>query len=269
MRRDGSGRVALVTGASAGIGRAFADVLAERGYDLILTARRADRLNALARDLAARHGIAAQVIVSDLASRDAVTQIVDAVRALGLQVDVLVNNAGYGVPGGYRTTAWAQQEAFLQVLVVALAELTHRCLPGMVERRWGRIINVASVAGLLPGVAGHTLYAASKAFVIRFSESLAKEVRADGVHVTALCPGMTLSEFHDVTGTRAQVSRLPAFMWLDAPAVARQGYDAVMRGDEVYINGRVYRALVLAARLLPQGLVHALMRRNSGKFRKI
>lgn len=261
--------MALVTGASAGIGRAFADVLAEEGYDLILTARRGDRLHALARDLAARHGIAAHVIVADLADRDAAARIVDEVRALNLHVDLLVNNAGYGVPGGYRATTWAQQDAFIQVLVVALCELTHRLLPDMLERRWGRVINVASVAGLLPGVAGHTLYAASKAFVVRFSESLAREVLAEGVHVTAVCPGFTLSEFHDVIGTRAQVSRMPGFMWLDAPTVARQGYDAVMRGDIVYINGLVYRLIVWASRVLPQWLVHGVMGRNAKTFRKI
>jgi uncharacterized protein len=261
--------VALVTGASAGIGRAFADVLAEEGYDLILTARREDRLHALARDLAARHSIAAHVIVADLAERDAVARIVERIQALELHVDVLVNNAGYGLPGSYRAATWTQHETFLRVLVVTLSELTHRLLPGMVERRWGRIINVASVAGLLPAVAGHTLYAAAKAYVVKFSESLAGEVRADGVHVTALCPGLTLSEFHDVTGTRGQVSRLPSFMWLDAPTVARQGYDAVMRGDVVYINGRIYRAMVWASRVLPQWLVHGLMRRNAKTFRKM
>lgn len=269
MRREGSGRVALITGASAGIGKAFADVLAARGYNLVLTARRADRLHALARDLSARHGVAASVIAADLADRAAPARIVGELAGTGVAIDVLVNNAGYGVPGAYAATGWAQQDAMVQVMVTALSELTHRLLPGMIERRWGRIINVASVAGQMPAVAGHTLYAASKAFVIQFSQALAQEVRGHGVHVTALCPGFTLSEFHDVTGTRAQVSRLPSFLWMDADAVARQGYDAVMRGDVVYTNGRINRAMVLAARMLPQRLVYALMGRNAAKFRKL
>ncbi len=268
MTREGSGRVALVTGASAGIGRAFAEVLAEEGFDLVLTARRAERLHTLAHDLSARHHIATHVIVDDLADPATPGRLAAELSARAVHVDVLVNNAGYGVPGGYRSTQWQQQHELLQVLVVAVSELTHRLLPGMIERRWGRVINMASLAGLLPGVAGHTLYAASKAFVVRFSEALAQEVRKDGVHVTALCPGFTLSEFHDITGTRARVNRFPRFMWLDAPTVARQGYDAVMRGDIVYVNGGINRALTRAARWAPR-LTTALMQRNAGKFRKV
>jgi short-subunit dehydrogenase len=269
VRREGSGRLALVTGASAGIGQAFAEILAEHGFDLVLTARRAERLHTLARDLAARHQVVAHVVVEDLADPAASQRLVEELSQRGLRVDVLVNNAGYGVPGGYQSTTWPQQDAFLQVMVVALSELTHRLLPGMIERRWGRIINVASLAGLLPGVAGHTLYAASKAFVVKFSESLAPEVRDHGVHVTALCPGMTLSEFHDVTGTRRQVSQLPRFLWLDAATVARQGYDAVMRGDVVYVNGRLNRAMALAAKMLPRRIAGGLLQRNARKFRKV
>jgi short-subunit dehydrogenase len=263
------GRVALITGASAGIGKAFAEVLAARGYNLVLTARRADRLHALARDLSARHGVTSSVIAADLADRAAPARIVGELAETGLKIDLLVNNAGYGVPGAYAATRWAHQDAMVQVMVTALSELTHRLLPGMIERRWGRVINVASVAGQMPAVAGHTLYAASKSFVIQFSQALAQEVRRHGVHVTALCPGFTLSEFHDVTGTRAQVSHLPSFLWMDADTVARQGYDAVMRGDVIYTNGRINRAMVLAARMLPQRLVYALMGRNAAKFRKL
>jgi short-subunit dehydrogenase len=152
---------------------------------------------------------------------------------------------------------------------VAVSELTHRLLPGMIERRWGRIVNVASLAGLLPGVAGHTLYAASKSFLISFSESLALETASSGVHVTASCPGFTLSEFHDVTGTRAEVSKLPKFMWSDADTVARESIDAVMRGQVIYVPGRVNRTLATAARLLPRRAASALMTRNSSKFRRV
>ncbi len=212
--------------------------------------------------------IATHVIVEDLADQAAPERLVTELSARALHVDMLVNNAGYGVPGSYRSAEWRQQHDQLQVMVVAVAELTHRLLPGMIERRWGRVINMASLAGLLPAVAGHTLYAASKAFVVRFSEALAREVRRDGVHVTAVCPGMTLSEFHDLTGTRAQVNQLPGFMWQDAPTVARQGYEAVMRGDIVYVNGRLNRAFARSARLLPR-LVTRLMQRNASKFRRV
>lgn len=267
--REGAGRTALVTGASAGIGRAFAEELARRGYAVVLTARRRDRLEALAADLRTRCGVETHVLAEDLAEAGAPARLVDAIHARGLAIDVLVNNAGYGVPGSYGKTAWAAQRDFLQVMVVAVAELTHRLLPGMIERRWGRIVNVASLAGLLPGVAGHTLYAASKALLVRFSESLALETAEQGVHVTALCPGFTLSEFHDVTGTRPQVSRLPRFMWRDAATVAREGCEAVMRGAPIHVNGRVNRTIAWLARMLPQSMVWALLRRSAGTFRRV
>lgn len=261
-------RTALVTGASAGIGKAFAEVFAANGFDLAITARREDRLRALATSLQQRHGARVHVFPADLEDRLAPERLCGQLAAAGLTIDALVNNAGYGVPGVFARTDWRQQADFLQVLVVAVAELTHRLLPGMIERRYGRIINVASLAGLLPGAAGHTLYAASKAFVIRFSESLSNEVAQHGVHVTAVCPGFTFSEFHDVTGTREMVSRMPSFMWLDADTVARQGFEAVMAGRPVYVTGRVNRTIAALGRLLPQRLVYALNRRASGVYRK-
>jgi uncharacterized protein len=262
-------RRALVTGASAGIGSAFARDLAARGYDLVLTARRAERLAQLAADLHARHAIDVVTLTEDLADPAAPARLADHLARKSLAIDVLVNNAGYGVPGAYVTTTWASQRDVLQVLVGAVAELTHRLLPAMIERRWGRIINVASVAGLMPGVAGHTLYAASKAFLIRFSESLALEGARHGVHVCASCPGFTLTEFHDVTGTRAQVSTMPRWMWLDAETVARESYDAVTRGVPVYVPGRLYKVLTNASRILPQSLVRGVMMRNAGRFRRV
>lgn len=269
MARAGTGRTALVTGASAGIGKAFAEVLAVEGFDLILTARRAERIEALAQELGRAHGVTVHVFPEDLADRAAPGRLVETIAARGLHVDFLVNNAGYGVPGSYAGTTWRQQDDFLQVMVVAVTELTHRLLPGMIERGWGRVVNVASLAALLPGVAGHTLYAASKAFLVRFSESLSLEAGQHGVHVTALCPGFTVSEFHDVTGTRAQVSTMPAFMWSGAEAVAREGYEAVMRGAPIVVVGRLNRTVAWLARMLPQRLVWRLLRQNAGRFRKV
>ena len=269
MIREGEGRTALVTGASAGIGRAFAEVLAAQGYGLVLTARRHDRLEEVARSLGATHLVPVHVIVADLADPGAPGRIVDALAAEHLTVDVLVNNAGYGVPGRYATTEWGNHQAFLQVMVVAVCELTHRLLPRMVERGWGRIINVASLAGLVPAPAGHTLYAASKAFLIRFSEALAAENAARGVLATAVCPGFTYSEFHDVIGTRAAVSRLPRVMWMDATTVAAHGYRAAMDGHVVYVNGRLNAVIAWLARVLPQRLVRSVVRRTGRAYRKI
>lgn len=261
-------RTALITGASSGIGEAFADVFAAEGFDLVITARREDRLRALAARLERRHGGRVHVIVADLAERDAPGRLCSELAGRGLTIDVLVNNAGYGIPGAYLASEWARHAALLQVMVIALAELTHRLLPAMIERGYGRVINVASLAALVPAPAGHTLYAACKAFVVKFSESLANEVRRSGVHVTALCPGFTLSEFHDVTGTRDTVRQLPSWLWMDAPTVARQGFDAVMAGTPVHVTGRVNGAIALLARYLPQRLLVAVGRRTAWRYRR-
>jgi short-subunit dehydrogenase len=267
VEREGTGRTALVTGASAGIGAAFARVLAARGYRVVLTARRVDRLEALASELRDRYGVDADVLAADLADPAAPARLVAALQGRGLHIDVLVNNAGYGVPGRFDRPVWEIHEAFLQVMVTAVCELTHRLLPGMLERRWGRIVNIASLAGHLPAPAGHTLYGASKSFLIRFSEALSAERAADGVFTTAVCPGFTYSEFHDVTGTRAQVSRMPSCLWMDATSVAEQGYAAVMRGEPVYINGRLNRTLAWLARVLPARLVRRLVGASGSRFR--
>jgi short-subunit dehydrogenase len=261
-------RTALITGASAGIGAAFADVFAANRFDLVITARREDRLRQVADDIRRRHSVRVAVITADHSLRDTPHQLCDEIAKLGLTIDALVNNAGYGVPGTYVASPWERHEAMMQVMVTGLAELTHRLLPGMLSRRYGRIINVASLAGLVPAPAGHTLYAASKAFAIKFSEALAHEVRSQGVNVTALCPGFTFSEFHDVTGTREQMKQLPPWMWMDAPTVARQGYDAVMAGTPIYINGRVNRTIETLVRYIPKRVVTAIGRRVGKTYRK-
>jgi short-subunit dehydrogenase len=252
--QEGSGRTALVTGASSGIGKAFAQLLARKGYTLVLTARRGDRLDALAAELKQQHGVATQTIVADLSQPAASQQIADELASRGLTIDLLVNNAGYGQPGSYLDVPWLDHERFMQVMVTAVLDLTYRLLPGMIERGWGRIINVASVAGMVPSPAGHTLYGASKAFLIRFSEALAAENMSKGVNTTAVCPGFTWSEFHDVTGTRDRMNNMPGFMWLKAGDVAREGYDAVMKGHSVVVNGRIYQFLVWLTAAVPRSV---------------
>ncbi|MDP2052311.1 MAG: SDR family oxidoreductase [Acidobacteriota bacterium] len=266
--REGEGKTALVTGASSGIGKAFAELLAARGYSLVVTARRRDRLDELAEQLHAAHGVATHVIVADLADPDAPARIAGVVRAQGLRIDVLVNNAGYGVPGSYVSVAWPEHQRFIQIMMTAVCDLTYLLLPGMLERGWGRVINIASVAGMVPAPAGHTLYGASKAFVIRFSEALAAENAHKGVHVTAVCPGFTYSEFHDVTGTRPQMKSVPAMLWLNAADVAREGYEAVMRGDAVVVNGRAYRLLLGLMGVVPKNIVKAVSRAAGRRYRK-
>lgn len=262
-------RLALVTGASAGIGAAFARILASHGYDVALTARRAERLEKLAEEISLRYGVETLTIAADLAEVEAPGQILDHLTAHGRTVDALVNNAGYGLPGAYAETRWEDQRAFIQVMMTAPADLAHRVLPGMIQRRFGRIVNVASLAGLVPGSAGHTLYGATKSFLVRFSQSLHLETQAHGVHVSALCPGFTFSEFHDVNGTRAQISRsTPPWLWLGADEVAAAGYEAVEANRPVCVPGAPNKAIAAVAKLIPDDWALALMAWQGPRFRK-
>jgi len=256
---------ALVTGASAGIGAAIAREYAHRGKPLILTARREDRLHALARSLG--EIVPCTVIAADLADPTAPKTLFEICRERGLHVDTLDNNAGYGVPGAYLSSPWDTHAAFVQVMITAISELSWRFLPAMRAAGHGRILNVASLAGLVPGSAGHTLYAAAKSYVIKFSESLALEQREHGIHVTALCPGFTYSEFHDITGTRAQVSRMPRWMWLSADQVAFEGIEALERGEVMIVTGRVNRLLRQVAKHLPDRMARNLVASRSQDFR--
>jgi short-subunit dehydrogenase len=260
-------RWALVTGASAGIGAAFARELASRGVSLVLTARRDDRLTALAAELSARHNVRVECITADLADSTAPQTLCGDIQRRGIEIDVLVNNAGYGLPGHYPAQPWSAHAQFLQVMVQAPCHLAYLLLPGMQQRSYGRIINVASLAGLIPGSAGHTMYGASKAFLIKFSQSLALENRARGVNVCAVCPGFTYSEFHDVTGTRKIVSKMPQWMWLSAEDVARQGVDAVEHGEIVYVTGRVNRMIKALVKLIPDKFALRLVQKRSKDFR--
>jgi uncharacterized protein len=255
---EGSSRTALITGASAGIGTALARVFASHGFDLVLTGRRADRLSALAEELRRMYGVEARAMPADLARLKSCAELVGALDGDGIGIDALVNNAGYGVPGFYRETSWETQRDFIQVLVTAPCELAHRLLPGMMRRGYGRILNVASVAGLMPGSASHTLYGGAKAMLIKFSQALHSEQKGSGVFVSALCPGFTSSEFHDVNGTRAEMRRLPKFMWLSAERVAEEGYRAVMKNEPICIPGAQYRLISTFARLLPLKAAHRL-----------
>lgn len=262
-------RLCLVTGASAGIGAAFARIYAGAGYDVALTARRADRLEALADEIRLRHAVETLTIATDLAEPGACDHILERIEANGRVVDALVNNAGYGVPDAYAETRWDDQRAFLQVLLVAVCEMTHKVLPGMIDRRFGRIVNVASLAGLAPGAPGQTLYGATKAFIVRFSQSLHLEALDQGVHVSALCPGFTYSEFHDVNETRDQVSRnIPGWLWLGADEVAAAGYEAAEANRPVCVPGAPNKALAVLSKLVPDEWSLAVMARESARFRK-
>lgn len=264
-------RLCLITGASAGIGAEFARQYAALGWNLVLTARREDRLLALADEIRSRNGVGITVMAEDLADPAAPARLLARLEAGGLTVDALVNNAGYGLPGTFFSTTWKDQADFLQVLYTAPAHLTHRLLRGMAERGYGRIVNVASLAGYVPGSAGHTLYASVKAGLIRFSESINAECQALGytdIHCTALCPGFTFSEFHDVNGTREVTRQMPQWLWMDAQPVVAAGIRAVNRGQPVVVPGGVNKLLATLTRILPEPLCRMMVTSQLQGFRK-
>lgn len=265
-------RTALITGASAGIGKAFAHQLALRDFDLVLSARRRDRLEDVAREITAGAGSRdthIEIVTADLAEPNAPQQIFDELSRRGIAIDVLVNNAGYGLPKKYMATTWKQQADLVQVLVTSVAHLTHLFLPGMIARDWGRVINVASLAGLMYGAPGNTLYAGAKSFLIKMSESLALELAGTGVKVTAVCPGFTFSEFHDVNGTRQRVSKMPSALWMDAETVARQGVEAALEGQVVMVTGAVNKLIASAAKYLPEPVARGIISRQAKNFRDV
>ena len=259
---------ALVTGASAGIGAEFCRQLAGKGYRLVLVARRADKLQSVAGDLKSSYATESLIITADLSKTDACQAIVDRLEQENIDIECLVNNAGYGLPGSFHVPTWQEHADLIQVMMTAVCELTWRLLPGMRDRGRGFIVNVASVAGLVEPSAGHTLYGASKAFLIKFSQSLALENEESGIKVCALCPGFTYSEFHDVNGTREMISQLPKYLWLDAADVVSDTLKAMSRDTvkPVVIPGGQYKAIVFASRYLPW-LAAMLTKRNAKHFR--
>lgn len=259
---------ALITGASAGLGAEFCRQLAAKGYQLVLVARRADKLQAVADEVKAAHGTNSLIITADLEQTDAGEAIVRRLEDENINIEYLVNNAGYGLPGSFHVPAWQEHANFIQIMMTAVCELTWRLLPGMRDRGKGYIVNVASVAALVPASPGHTLYGASKSFLIKFSEALALENADSGVKVTALCPGFTYTEFHDVNDTRSLVSKLPAYLWLDAKDVVSDALEALSAESvkSIVVPGRQYKSLVWVNRYLPW-LGRFLINRQASNYR--
>lgn len=263
-------RTVLITGASAGIGAALARVYAAEGWNLILTARRPGPLEALASELRAAHSVEATVALLDLAEPGAPARLVETVAAKGLTVDGLVNNAGFSRTAGFLNTDPAAHAAMIRVMLTAPIELSRLLAPGMVERGFGRILNVASLAGRMPATGGDTLYGPIKSFLIKASLGLYLELRGTGVHVTALCPGYTLTEFHDANGTRAEVSAAyPAWMWQTADHVARVGYDACEGGRAQVTPGVMNNLLAGLAKHLPDAVALRMVGGHAKRLKRI
>ena len=254
---------ALITGASGGIGEAFARQLAARRTHLILVARSAAKLDALARELEAAHAIRATVIVQDLTDPGAAEAVEAQVSALGLTVDFLINNAGFASYGEFQTLPLAHELELIQVNVAALTALTHRFLPGMLARGRGRVLNVASTAAFMPGPL-MAVYYASKAYVLSFSEALNEELRGSGVNVTALCPGPVESGFQaraQMQDSRLLSGRNPLLApTMNADQVAREGIEAMVLGQPVRVVGLMNKVQTLTPRLLPRSVMPRIVK---------
>ncbi|THF71052.1 SDR family oxidoreductase [Deinococcus sp. Arct2-2] len=253
---------ALITGASGGIGEAIARQLAARGAHLILVARSEGKMQALAQELSAKHGIQAAVIALDLTRPDAGEVLEREVAARNLTVDILVNNAGFGGFSEFWTQDSGEISRMVAVNIAALTDLTRRFLPDMVARGRGRVLNVASTAAFLPGPL-MAVYYASKAYVLSFSEGVNEELRGTGVSVTALCPGPVETGFQDTAklGESKLLSGVARLSILSAEEVAKQGVNAMLRGQAVLIAGGFNRSQTLLPRLLPRAAVARLMAR--------
>lgn len=262
------GRWALVTGASAGIGAAFARSLAAKGANVILVARRREKMEELASELEREHAVETRVIAADLAKPEAPEEIHRALSTEGIAVDILINNAGFGLPGVFVDSPWQAHRDFIELMVTSYAHLARLFLPGMIERGYGRIVQVASLAGLVPASAGHTLYAPSKSFLIFFSQALAAECEGTGVNVSALCPGFTYSEFHDANNTRGLVSQLPKYMFMQAEPVVEGALRAVEDGYDRYVPGAWNNFVAWLVKALPRPMAVAMTRRQSARYRK-
>jgi short-subunit dehydrogenase len=251
-------KTALITGASGGIGLDFARKFAENGYHLVLVARRQDNLAQLAAELQQQHGVSALALPKDLADPRAPQAIFDRLTADGVHIDVLVNNAGFGAHGPFHEIDLQRQLDMIQVNLTALTHLTRLFLPGMVARRYGRILNMGSTGSFAPSPL-MAVYSATKAYVLSFSDALANELRGTGVSVTTLCPGPTASGFQQASGV--ENVKLVQGRLMDSRAVVDQAYRALLAGKPLVIPGFQNRLVPLAARLLPRRMMAASARR--------
>jgi short-subunit dehydrogenase len=252
-----SGKTALVTGASVGIGRDLAELFARDGDDLVLVARNRDQLESLAKQMRTEHGVNVSVFPKDLSMPGAGQEIFDQVGAAGISIEFLVNNAGFGTHGPFAESDVIAQLGMIQVNIAALTHLTRLFLPSMIERGSGRIMNVGSVAGFIPGP-WMAVYYATKAYVLSFSEALATELKGTGVTVTGVYPGPTATEF----GKRAGLTSTRVFAFsMTSMSVARMAYRATLRGKRGIATGWSNKILVFLPRFLPRSLIAAMASR--------
>ena len=248
-------RVALVTGAASGLGSKFAENFARRGFDLVLVDRQAERVREFANELAGKSGIRVHAIPQDLCEPAAAANVQAVCDAHSCPIDFLVNNAGFPLDRPVHQLPWDAVRDNLHLLLDVVVEMCHRFLPAMIDRRWGRIINVSSVSGLMPGGARLATYNASKAFMIAFSEALSFELAGSGVQIAAVCPGFMRTEIFQSSGLADIRDSVPAFMWRDPARVAEDAIRAVMNGVPVRVSGCANRLLVAVSKVVPRALL--------------
>lgn len=253
---------ALITGATAGLGAAFAGRLAAEGYDLVLVARDGARLEEIATGLGERHGIQARPLVADLATDEGCATVEERLRDPAVPIDLLVNNAGFSLNRSFVRSTVTDESRLLHVNVQAVMRLTLAALPGMAERRRGDVINVSSVAGFFAVMPGST-YPATKAWVTNFSQSVAYSVQANGVRVMALCPGYVRTEFHRRAGIN--MSKTPSWLWLEPEKVVADGLRDLRRGKLVSVPDWKYKIAVAVGRRAPLAVVRRVVRDTRGR----
>ena len=247
---------ALITGASAGIGRDYARYLAARNYDLVLTARRTARLTKLKTELEKAFNINVTVITADLEKPDTPSKLAAEIKKRKLHIDYLVNNAGYSLAGHFTKHKWAARAAMIQCMLTAVTEMCYLFAPAMAKKGKGHIVNIASAAAFLPGSTADALYGPVKSYVVKLSQSLHGEYKSQGINIVASCPGYTYTEIHDVAGTREAMNRLPKFIWLQGPTVVRECHMAVIVGrGPVLIHGWVYKLVAGILNFIPDNLL--------------
>lgn len=234
---------ALITGASAGLGKEFARQLAAGGKDLVLAARRREPMEALAAEIRGAHGVDVRILTADMSEPGAPRKLFEACRSQDLAIDYLVNNAGSEGPDLIRHRDWDRQDAYLRLMMTSVAAMCHEFIPAMLERGFGRVLNVASVAGRMT-VNGDYSYGPTKAYLIALSKALATAYQSKGVHVMALCPGFTHTDFHGSDKLTIMKSNTPKWIWYDADVVIREGLAALEKGKDEFTSGRLYRFLV-------------------------
>lgn len=259
-------RYAVITGASSGIGAAMARLAAAKGFDVGLAARRKDRLAALAEEIRTRHGGRADVFETDLARPGSADRLARAVFAVGRAPDMLVNNAGFSVAKGFAASSLTEQDAFLELTVRTPVALVHAFLQPMLEKGWGRIINVSSITALSSGGKGHTLYPAAKAFLLKFSQSLAAESAERGVRVTAVLPGFVNTEFQQAIGMADKMKGSTRRFAQSPEDVAAEAFARNEKGAEIVVPGLLPKVAAAFMRYTPELCMRALTRPAAEKY---